>query len=250
MIELFLIGIGMGNPDHLTGMAKTALQNADLIMVPDKGSEKSDLGELRKEICEKLLYPIPKIISFDLPIRDPAEPEYIKRVQDWHNKIATLWSRTINDNLPKGGKVALMIWGDPSLYDSSLRIAEKLKIYITNLEISVIPGITAIQLLTAAHKIPLNNLGESIIFGTGRQLRAKGWPLGYDTLVVMLDGETSFDQLKGNNYKIWWGAFLGMPNEILISGRLDKTCEEIIKIRQVARKKHGWIMDTYLLRKI
>ena len=250
MIHLFLIGIGMGNPDHLTGNAINALQNADLIMIPDKGLEKSDLGGLRKEICDKLLYPLPQIISFDLPVRDTTEPDYITSVKVWHNRIGMVWARTINDNLPKGGNVALMIWGDPSLYDSSLRIAENLKLCITNLEINVIPGITAIQLLTAAHKIPLNNLGEPVILSTGRQLRTKGWPKGCETLVVMLDGETSFDQLDSTNFKIWWGAFLGMQNQILIAGRLDKSCKKIKKTREIARKKHGWIMDTYLLRKI
>ena len=250
MFKLFLIGIGMGNPDHLTGQAIKALQNADLIMVPDKGSEKSDLAGLRREICDTLLDPPPKIISFELPVRNTAETDYIKCVQAWHNRIRAVWARTINKNLPKGGKVALMIWGDPSLYDSSLRIAEKLRLCISGLEISVIPGLTAIQLLTAAHKIPLNNLGEPIFLTTGRQLRKKGWPINCKTLVVMLDGETSFDQLDGQNFSIWWGAFLGMPNQILISGRLDESCKKIKKARQIARNKHGWIMDTYLLRKI
>ena len=75
MFKLFLIGIGMGNPDHLTGQAIKALQNADLIMVPDKGSEKSDLAGLRREICDTLLDPPPKIISFELPVRNTAETD-------------------------------------------------------------------------------------------------------------------------------------------------------------------------------
>ena len=47
MIDLFLVGIGMGNPDHLTAQAVGALRSADLILIPEKGDKKSDLADLR-----------------------------------------------------------------------------------------------------------------------------------------------------------------------------------------------------------
>jgi precorrin-6A synthase len=192
MIELYLVGIGMGNPSHLTGAAIEALQLADLILIPNKGEAKADL---RSDICEKLLLPIPQITYFSLPSRDPKEPDYLKRVSDWHDSIASLWQNTILSNRPNGGKVELMIWGDPSLYDSSLRIAERLQTKDHALKIHVIPGVTAVQLLTAANRIPLNELGAPVTISTGRQLRDNGWPEGCETLVVMLDGETMFDAL-------------------------------------------------------
>ena len=72
MIDLSLVGIGMGNPDHLTAQAVRALQSADLILIPEKGDEKSDLADLRTVICEKLLSPVPKIARFRLPVRGPV----------------------------------------------------------------------------------------------------------------------------------------------------------------------------------
>ena len=125
MFELRLVGIGMGNPDHLTGSAKEALQTSDVILIPQKGSEKPDLAELRRHICESVLERQPRFASFDLPVRDPRQPDYLKRVNLWHNEIAKIWLETLNKELPKGGNAALMIWGDPSLYDSSLRIADR-----------------------------------------------------------------------------------------------------------------------------
>ena len=250
MIELYLVGIGMGNPAHLTGEAVQVLQTADLILIPHKGSDKADLADLRKQICEELLSPVPSIEYFDLPSRDPKEPNYIKRVNYWHDVIAALWHDNIQENCPGGGKIALMIWGDPSLYDSSLRIAERLKIKYTHVKIHIIPGITAIQLLTAAHGIPLNEIGSPVTISTGRQLSEKGWPEGCETLVVMLDGTTAFDTLDHKEFNVWWGAYLGMKEEILISGPLSACCCAIKKQRMEARKRHGWIMDTYLLRKI
>ncbi len=250
MLELNLVGIGMGNPAHVTAAAIETLQTADLILIPKKGSDKADLVDLRQQICEQLLSPIPPIEYFDLPSRDLKEPNYIKRVSDWHDCIALLWQSTIQKKLPKGGKVAFMIWGDPSLYDSSIRIAERLKIKNNTVKIRIIPGITAIQLLTAAHGIPLNELGSSFTIITGRQLNEKGWPEGCITLVVMLDGITAFDTLDHEHFNIWWGAYLGMNNEILISGPLSVCSDAIKQKRAEARQLHGWIMDTYLLRKI
>ena len=249
MIDLVLVGIGMGNPDHLTGQAIKALQNADLILIPEKGNEKSDLADLRAVICEKLLSPIPQIARFRLPVRDPKESSYLKRVTDWHKKIALLWRDEIFKHCPNGGRVALMIWGDPSLYDSSLRIANRLIAEEQKVSINVVPGLTSVQLLTAAHKIPLNTLGEPVMIMTGRNLRDGGWPNTVKTVVVMLDGDCSFDQLDGKDYTIWWGAFLGMPEQILASGPLHQCCEDIKVLRANARAEHGWIMDSYLLRK-
>lgn len=250
MIELYLVGIGMGNPSHVTRAAIEALQSADLILIPNKGVTKADLADLRSEICQKLLLPVPPIGYFDLPSRNPAEPDYLKRVNDWHDAIAGLWQETIQTNCPNGGKIALMIWGDPSLYDSSLRIAERLKAKNAAVKINLIPGVTAVQLLTAAHGIPLNELGAPVTISTGRQLHNTGWPEGCETLVVMLDGQTAFDTLDPEQFHIWWGAYLGMKEEILISGPLITCCDTIKSQRCKARKNHGWIMDTYLLRKI
>ena len=249
MIDLVLVGIGMGNPDHLTGQAIKALQNADLILIPEKGNEKSDLADLRAVICEKLLSPIPQIARFRLPVRDPKESSYLKRVTDWHEKIALLWRDEIFKHCPNGGRVALMIWGDPSLYDSSLRIANRLIAEEQKVSINVVPGLTSVQLLTAAHKIPLNTLAEPVMIMTGRNLRDGGWPNTVKTVVVMLDGDCSFDQLDVKDYTIWWGAFLGMPEQILASGPLHQCCEDIKVLRANARTEHGWIMDSYLLRK-
>ena len=48
---------------------------------------------------------------------------------------------------------------------------------------------------------------------------------------------------------IWWGAYLGTPDEMLISGRVGDVGEQIAEQRAAARERIGWIMDIYLLRK-
>jgi len=48
---------------------------------------------------------------------------------------------------------------------------------------------------------------------------------------------------------IWWGAYLGSGDQILCAGPLAEVSDEIATMRAEARERHGWIMDTYLLRR-
>ena len=244
MIRLSLIGIGTGNPDHLTRAAIRAMNDADLILLPRKGEAKSDLIDLRRAICAEVLTGETRIVEFDMPVRS-AEGVYVDGVIDWHDAIAAIWMEQIAGHLPEGGTLALLVWGDPSLYDSSLRIAERLGPAV---EISVVPGITSVQALTAAHGICLNRLADPVLITTGRQLREQGWPVGVRDIVVMLDGHCAFQTLSPQSLEIWWGAYLGMEQQALAQGPLAVAGPKIIERRQALRRRHGWIMDVYLLR--
>ena len=142
--------------------------------------------------------------------------------------------------------MALLVWGDPGLYDSTLRIAARLP---GPVRLRVVPGITALQALTAAHAIPFNTINGAVTVTTGRRLRGGGWPAGAESVVVMLDGSCSFETLPPEGLRIWWGAFLGMPEQVLDHGALSEAGPRIVARRAEARARHGWIMDTYLLRR-
>ena len=249
MFELTLIGIGTGNPDHLTQEGVKAIRAADLILIPRKGTGKDDLATLRQKIIAQATGDKPpRIAFFDMPERRETGG-YLQGVEDWHRRIAQLWQDAIAAapaaaDTPRN--VALLIWGDPSLYDSSLRIAAQVQ---PRPRTRVIPGITALQALTAAHAMPLNDIGAPVLVTTGRRLRDEGWPAGVNSVAVMLDGQCSFKALDPEGIAIWWGAFLGMPEQVLISGTLDRAGARIIETRAKARAEHGWIMDIYLLKK-
>jgi precorrin-6A synthase len=247
-MTLSLIGIGCGDPGQLTRQAIRAINAADLVLIPRKGEEKADLADLRRTICADVLTnSATRIAEFDLPVRDTAREDYRGGVDDWHDAVAASWSREIARHLGREGRVAMLIWGDPSLYDSSLRIARRLQ---PKPEIEVIPGITSIQALCAAHKIPLNEIGEPFLVTTGRRLREGGFPVGIDTVVVMLDGGTAFQSLDPKGLSIWWGAYLGMEGEIILSGPLAETGARIATVRAEARARHGWIMDSYIIKRV
>lgn len=243
MFDLTLIGIGTGNPDHLTLQAIKAINAADLILIPRKGEGKADLAELRLAICNDVLTnPATRIVEFDLPVRDETILDYTARVEDWHDRIAGVWRAAIG----AAAKVALLVWGDPALYDSTLRIAARL---LPPDRVHVVPGVTSIHALTAAHGIALNEIGAPFVVTTGRRLRDEGFPPGVDTAVVMLDGECSFQELDPAGISIWWGGYVGMAEEIIVSGPLAEVGARIVSLRAEARAAHGWIMDIYLLRR-
>ncbi|SFS81725.1 precorrin-6A synthase (deacetylating) [Sulfitobacter marinus] len=240
--DLWLIGIGTGSPAHVTGEGMQALRDAAVILVPDKGDDKGDLLALRHAILTQS-GTAAQVIRFEYPVRDPALP-YQDRVAQWHDEIARRWQAAMAE-ADRAGPVALLVWGDPSLYDSTLRIAGRLA---PSPRLRVVPGITAIQALTAAHALPLNTVNGPVTITTGRRLRDHGWPQGAETVVVMLDGECAFRDLPADTL-IWWGAFLGMPEQILVHGSVGDVADRIVQTRADARTQHGWIMDTYLLRK-
>jgi len=246
-IALSLIGIGTGNPDHLTRAGEAAMRDADLILLPAKRAETVELLDLRRALCGSVATGA-RIVAFDLPERGRDGP-YLAAVDDWHDAIAAAWARAIAEHLPDGGRLALLVWGDPSLYDSSLRIAARLIAGAMPMTVRVVPGITALQALTAAHAIPLNTLGAPVLVTTGRRLIADGWPAGVDTVAVMLDAGAAFRTVDPAGVRIWWGAYLGMAQEALAAGPLATLRDTIPSLRAELRARHGWIMDSYLLRR-
>jgi precorrin-6A synthase len=249
MRKIFIIGIGAGNPDHVTVQAINALNQVDVVFVMDKGQEKDDLVGLRKEICERYIKDrAHRFVETADPRRDPAAP-YETAVRAWHEQRAVIYEKLIAEELSENQCGAFLVWGDPSLYDSTLRIIDQLvergNVPFTH---EVIPGITAVQALAAAHKITLNRIGKSIHITTGRKL-GQGLPHGIDDVVVMLDGDCSFKTIDAAGLDIYWGAYVGTPDEILIAGDLREVADDIERTRAAAKVRKGWVMDTYLLRK-
>lgn len=247
MRRIHVIGIGAGDPGYVTAQAVDALNDVDVFFASDKGAVKDDLVSLRREICERFIRdPGYRFVELTDPQRSkeaPDGPAYRRVVADWHAARAELWAQALRDELADDGVGAFLAWGDPSLYDSTLRILDMMADRV-EFTYDVIPGITAIQALTARHRIPLNDVGAPVLITTGRRLREEGLS---GTAVVMLDGDCAFLDCPATT-KIWWGAYLGTPDELLLAGTVADVGKRIAAVRAEARNRHGWIMDIYLLR--
>ncbi|PWE40030.1 precorrin-6A synthase (deacetylating) [Pseudomonas prosekii] len=251
MKTLLVIGIGAGNPDYITMQAVKALNRADVFFLMDKGQSKDKLIDLRREICERYITDHDyRFVEAHSPERERGDVDYKTSVEELNLAKQSTFERLINEEMSDGQCGGFLVWGDPALYDSTVRILQSiLDAGRCTFEFEVIPGITSVQALAAQHKVPLNRIGRSIEITTGRRLAA-GQVSEADSVVVMLDAEDSYHHVADPETQIYWGAYLGTPDEILISGKLKDVAAQIERVRKAARLANGWIMDTYLLRKL
>ena len=247
---ILLIGIGAGNPEHITVQAIKALNRTQVFFILDKGYADDELLRLRKDICQRYIESSDyRLVQVQDPQRTDDPDSYRAGIEIWHEQRAVLFERLIADEIGEGQTGAFLVWGDPALYDSTLRILDRvLERGGQVFDYEVIPGITSVQALVAQHRIPLNRIGEPIHITTGRQL-SQGRGPEINNVVVMLDAHCTFERFVGEDLHIYWGAYLGTPDEMLISGKLSEVSEQIKQAREAARARKGWIMDTYLLRR-
>jgi precorrin-6A synthase len=250
MKKILIIGIGAGNPDYVTIQAVNALNQVDVFFLMDKGSEKSKLIELRKEICRRFIQGDDyRFVDATSPNWNRKSDDYLSTVDDLNSDKQAVFERLIATEMQDGECGAFLVWGDPTLYDSTIRIIETIAASGGHeLDYEVIPGISSVQALAAKHKTPLNRIGQSIEITTGRRI-AEGFPDNIDSVVVMLDGDNTYKRFADQDIDIYWGAYIGTPNEILVSGKLKDVVGDIERIRAEARRENGWIMDTYLMRR-
>jgi precorrin-6A synthase len=247
--KVLVIGIGAGNLEHLTIQAVEALNRVDVFFVIDKGREKADLVDFRRQVCERYVrnrtY---RWIEAGNPKRGTSNRDYRTDVESWRDKRASIFRELIDKELKAGECGAFLVWGDPCLYDGTLQILEDLQARGRAVfEYEVIPGVSSMQALAASHRIALNRIGEAIHVTTGRRL-AQGFPEDVENVVVFLDNEMDLQSLPGD-LEIFWGAYLGTGDEVTVSGRLGDRLEDIVRIRSAKKAEKGWIMDTYLLRR-
>ncbi|MET8409489.1 precorrin-6A synthase (deacetylating) [Streptomyces sp. NPDC005195] len=252
MRKIHVIGIGAGDPDQLTLQAVKALRSTDVFFVLGKGEAKSDLVQLRRDILDAHLpdgaY---RLVEARDPDRDRAADgaAYSPAVGDWRSARADICQRLIAEELGEDESGAFLVWGDPALYDSTLGILEEiLDRGAVAFTYDVVPGISSVSALVARHRTGLNRVAGPVQITTGRRL-ARGFPEGVDDVVVMLDAHQAFQGYADQDIDIYWGAYIGTPDEILVSGPIAEAAPRIERLRAEARERKGWIMDTYLLRR-
>src|SRR5271156_2007508 len=248
--KVMIIGIGAGNPDYVTIQAIDAMNRVDVFFIPDKGIEKADLSRVRRLLMNRYLRADRSVrtVEYKLPSRRQESDDYEGAVSALHAEIGETYGRLILEELGESQIGAFLVWGDPTLYDSTLRILEHLRTKKGfELEYDVIPGISSVQALAAQHRTAINEIGRSVLVTNGRLL-AEGFPNNVDSVMVLLNADKALREADGE-LDAYWGAYVGMPEEILVSGKLKDIVDEIERIRSAARQENGWIMDCVLLKK-
>ena len=248
--RLLVIGIGPGDPDQLTLGAVAAMGEVDVFVMIDKGDGSNDLTAQRKSLVSRFATKDPLRVIEVRDTRRPTDVPYVDAVASWHAERVAALEDALLTQVTDGQCAGILVWGDPSLYDSTLRIIDSINAGgRLTIDHEVIPGISSVALLAARHRITINRIGEPVQITTGRRL-GNGLPPGVDDVVVMLDANNSFTTLVGQPYEIFWGAYLGSEHELLVSGLLADVAGEIVRVRADARARHGWMFDVYLLRRL
>ena len=230
MKKVLVIGIGVGDPDQLTVQAVQALNRVDVFFVMDKGPAKTKLRALREEILRRHIKDRTyRVAETPSPPRDPAPADYRACVDELNQAKQAVFEKLIA-RVKDGETGAFLVWGDPMLYDSTIRNLDALKEGGLAFDYEVIPGITAIQAWRRRHKIPLNRIAEAVTITTGRKL-ANGFPPGVDSVVVLLDGEDTFRRFVDPGHRDLLGRLSRHPDEILIAGKVGDVGDEIHRRR-------------------
>ncbi|WP_159941412.1 MULTISPECIES: precorrin-6A synthase (deacetylating) [unclassified Nocardiopsis] len=235
-----VLGIGMG-PRHVTAEVAEALRGCDYAVAARK-REGDELLALRRAVCDA--YGLPLVAVPD-PERDRNDPaDYPAAVAAWHEARVAAYERVLGE---RGGTAAFLVWGDPALYDSTLRIVARVaERGVVPVEYDVLPGISAPQLLAARHRIVLHGVGRPVHVTPARRLN-EAVAAGQDNIVVMLGSGPVFEGLE--EWSVWWGANLGTDTEELVAGRVGDVLPAIGAARARARERAGWVMDAALLRR-
>ncbi|MBW3573999.1 MAG: precorrin-6A synthase (deacetylating) [Actinobacteria bacterium] len=249
--RIAVVGIGAGDPDHLTLGAVRALNGAHVVFLVDKGQGAADLRRARVELCARVIDPDHpwRLVEAELRgARDRDGGDHLGAIAAWRAERVEAYAQLVRQLAP-GETGAFLVWGDPGLYDGTLAILDAVRTQDgAQFTTEVVPGISAPAALAARHGVALNRPGEAIQITTGRRLARDGWPAGVDNVVVLLD---TSDALLGldEDLRVWWGAYLGLPGERLVAGRLGDERERIRCERARGRDRYGWLFDTYLLRR-
>lgn len=251
-----VVGIGAGHPDQLTVEAVQVLRSAEVAIVAQKADRADDdpLVVLRRQILARHAPDLEVV-----PVRDPERDRsvgstatragYEAVVGDWHEARAEAYEQVLAERWSRssGGDVAFLVWGDPAFYDSTIRIVERvLARGRVSFDWDVVPGISALQLLAARHRIVLHEVGQPILVTTGRRL-AEAVEDGAENVLVMLNQGIDLEGL--DDWHVWWGADLGTPHEQLVAGRVADVRDEVVAAREQTKAAAGWVMDVFLLRR-
>ena len=236
-MRLRILGVGMG-PQHITPEVAEALRGCDYVLAAEKGG-RDGLLAARQAIAADFGI---EVVAVRDPERDRDDPaDYPAAVEAWHQARVAAYEKVIRE---RGGTAAFLVWGDPALYDSTIRIVDRLCQRLS-IDYDVLPGVSAPQLLAARHRIVLHPVGRPVHVTTARRL-GEAVDSGQRNIVVMLGGSLDLDGL--GDWSIWWGANLGTPSEALASGRVGDVLPDIVAARDRAKAEAGWVMDVYLLR--
>lgn len=150
--QLVGVGVGPGDPDLVTVKAVKVLQAADLVLVPTMDTEQ--VGRAEATVRHHVDHDRIRRLYFALNERDDQGP----RRAAWDEA-----GRVVADAFDGlAGCVAFATIGDPNVYSTFSYLAATVRELVPDVQVSSVPGITAMQHLAAEAGVPLVEGQESL----------------------------------------------------------------------------------------
>lgn len=186
------VGVGPGDPELVTRKAVAAFDRADVILVPSTEASGDDAGRAEQVVLAACPEAAGKMrrVPFSMAQRTGVGA---KRRQSWEAS-----AQAAVDAFQAGAAtVAFATVGDPSVYSTFSYLAAQVQAVVPDVDVSVVPGITAMQALAAASLTPLVEGRESLtLVPVTAGLAAVGAALEHaDTVVAYKGGRQLADLL-------------------------------------------------------
>jgi precorrin-2 C20-methyltransferase len=210
------VGVGPGDPELITVKAVAVLRRADVVLVPSTETSGDEPGRAEQIVIAACPDSAPKLrrIPFSMAERRGVGE---RRTAAW----ATSAQAAIDAFQAGATTVAFATIGDPSVYSTFSYLAAQVQAVMPGVDVSVVPGITAMQALAAASRTPLVEGSESLTLvpATAGPDVVRAALAGSDT-VVAYKGGRRLDELAAlidaDGRDAVLGVNLGLPGERIV----------------------------------
>jgi precorrin-2/cobalt-factor-2 C20-methyltransferase len=204
------VGMGPGDVELVTVKAVRILQEADLVVVPVMDA--TEQGRAEATVRAHISHDRIQRLVFALDDRGGATAARTKAWDDAADVVA--------DALRSKGSVAFATIGDPNIYSTFTYLADAVRERLPEVEISTVPGITAMQDLAARSGTVLCEGTESLaLLPLTAGIDAFEEALTHFDSVVAYKGGRQMSQVReildkhGRLEEAVFGAALGLPDE-------------------------------------